>query len=334
MTLMFIRIFFFILSGVVGFYIGSILESNLLGLELGLLSGLVLIFLERRLHKVSVRGLSSMVFGLLLGIVMAKLISDILFLLPLGLFVQSTSRGELTIIFSYLGAVIALRGKDEFNIIIPYVRFRRQDVREENVLLDTSAIIDGRIFEIYKSKFVPGRLIVPEFVLKELQKLADSQDEQKRQKGRRGIDLLNTMQKDPKIDVRIREDELAIKDDVDTELVRLAKLIDAKVCTTDYNLSRVAVLQNVDILNVHELFNAMKFVIFVGQKIEVKLVKEGKESDQALAYLEDGTMIVVAGAKHLLGRSVKVIITSVLQNQAGKMVFAKLAYEEGANNNQ
>ena len=193
MTLMFIRIFFFILSGVVGFYVGSILESNLLGLELGLLSGLVLIFLERRLHKVSVRGLSSMVFGLLLGLVMAKLVSDILSLLPLGVFVQSTSRVVLTIIFSYLGAVIALRGKDEFNIIIPYVRFRRQDVREENVLVDTSAIIDGRIFEIYKTKFVPGRLVVPEFVLKELQKLADSKDELKRQKGRRGIELLNEM---------------------------------------------------------------------------------------------------------------------------------------------
>lgn len=275
-----------------------------------------------------------MVFGLLLGIVMAKLISDILALLHLGDFVQSTSRVILTIVFSYLGAVIALRGKDEFNIIIPYVRFRRQDVREENVLVDTSAIIDGRIFEIYKTKFVPGRLIVPEFVLKELQKLADSQDDLKRQKGRRGIELLNSMQKDPKIDIRIREDELAIKDDVDTELVRLAKLIDAKVCTTDFNLSQVAALQNVDILNVHELFNAMKFVIFVGEKVEIKLVKEGKESDQALAYLDDGTMIVVGGAKHLIGKTVKVMITSVLQNQAGKMVFAKLAYDESENNHQ
>lgn len=334
MTLMFIRIFFFVLSGVVGFYVGSILESNILGLELGLLSGLVLIFLERRLHKVSVRGLSSMVFGLLLGLVMAKLVSDILSLLPLGIFVQSTSRVVLTIIFSYLGAVIALRGKDEFNIIIPYVRFRRQDVREENVLVDTSAIIDGRIFQIYKTKFVPGRLIVPEFVLKELQKLADSQDELKRQKGRRGIDLLNEMQRDPKIDIRIREDDLDIKDDVDTELVRLAKLIDAKVCTTDFNLSQVAALQNVDILNVHELFNAMKFVVFAGEKLEVRLVKEGKEQDQALAYMDDGTMIVVGGARHLLGKRVKVVISSVLQNQSGKMVFAKLAYEESAKNNQ
>jgi len=324
MTLLFIRIFFLILSAIVGYYIGSIIHRPILGAELGALSGLVLIFLEQRLHRISLRGLSSMVFGLLLGVFMAKLISDILALMPLGDFFHSVSRVVLTLIFSYLGTVVALRGKDEFNIVIPYVRFRRQDVDGGSILVDTSAIIDGRMADIYKARFLTGRLIVPRCVLKELQKISDSADDNKRQRGRRGTELLRAMQNDPKIPVHIHEDELTGESGTDAKLVKLAKLLDAKICTTDFNLGRIASLQGIEILNIHELVNAVKSTVFTGETLEVKLVKEGKEPDQALAYLNDGTMVVVGGARKLIGKKITVRVESVLQTQAGKMIFAKI----------
>jgi uncharacterized protein YacL len=324
MTLLFIRIFFLILSAIVGSHIGLMVQRPLLGLELGLLFGLMLIFLEQRMHSISMRGLSAMVFGLLLGVFMAKLISDILVLIPLGTFFHSTSRVVLTIVFSYLGAVVALRGKDEFNIVIPYVRFKRQDAGGETILVDTSAIIDGRIIDIYKSHFITGRLVIPRCVLNELQRISDSADDIKRQKGRRGMEMLRSMQNDPMIGIHIHEDELAEEIEVDARLMKIAKLLDAKICTTDFNLSRIAALQKIQILNINELANAVKSAVFTGDSLGVKLVKAGKEPDQALAYLEDGTMIVVSDAHQLIGQEVTVRVTSVLQTQAGKMVFAKL----------
>ena len=210
MTLLFIRIFFVILSSVIGYYLGSFLGNPILGTQLGCLSGLILILLEQKLQSVSVRGLSSMVFGLVLGLVIAKLLSDILSLLPLGEFLHSVLRVILTVIFSYFGAVMALRGKDEFNLIIPYIRFRRQDVHETVILLDTSAIIDGRVSDIYKIHFLAGRLVVPRFVLDELQKLSDSADHLKRQRGRRGMEILKQMQDDPKMDMHIHEDDFDV----------------------------------------------------------------------------------------------------------------------------
>ena len=197
MTLLFIRIFFFILSGIIGYQVGVINQHPLIGVIVGLLGGLLLITVEATLKQVSVRGLSSMVFGLLLGIFMANLVSDILYLLPLGDVLKPILRVVLTLAFSYLGAVMALRGKDEFNLIIPYVRFKRQELKDGVVLLDTSAIIDGRISDIFKTGFLGGRLVVPRFVLHELQRLADSEDEIKRQRGRRGMEILKNMQKDP-----------------------------------------------------------------------------------------------------------------------------------------
>lgn len=335
MTLSFLRVLFLMMAGVVGYYIGTLLEIQqknghafsyaLLGAQIGCLSGLLVIFLEGRFRQVSLRGLSSMVFGLLLGVFMAKLISNVLSLLPLGPFILSVSELVLTLVFSYLGAVMALRGKDEFNIIIPYVRFQRQDMKEGIILLDSSAIIDGRIAEIYKSHFLAGRLVVPQFVLHELQRVADSQDDLKRQKGRRGLEILRQMQEDPQVDIRFHEDNLPVNQDVDTKLVSLAKMLDAKICTTDFNLNRIAALQNITILNVHKLINSVKSSVSPQEAFDVKLIKEGKEANQAIGYLDDGTMVVVNDAKHLIGQVVGVSVNSVLQTEAGRMIFARLA---------
>ena len=325
MTLLFIRIFFLILSTIIGYYIGIIIDHPVLGMETGMLFGLILVFLEQRMHRISVHGLSAMVFGLLLGVFMAKLVSDILALIPLGTFFHSISRVVMTIIFSYLGTVIALRGKDEFNIVIPYVRFNRQDAGGGSILIDTSAIIDGRIADIYKTNFLDGRLVVPRCVLNELQKIADSADDIKRQRGRRGMELLRAMQNDPHMDVHIHEDEFGDESAVDAQLIKLAKQLDVKICTTDFNLSRLASLENIGVLNIHELVNAVKSVVFTGENLNVRLIREGKEPDQALAYMDDGTMIVVSEARRLIGQKVTVHVTSVLQTQAGKMVFAKIS---------
>lgn len=325
MTLLFIRVFFIILCAVVGYQVGEIINDSIMGIVFGLIVAAFLIALESTFRKVSLRGLSSMVFGLVLGVIMAKVLSDILSLLPLGDVVQPILRVTLTIAFSYLGAVMALRGKDEFNIIIPYVRFRRQDLKEGIIVLDTSAIIDGRIVDIHKSGFLAGRLVAPRFVLHELQRLADSSDDIKRERGRRGLEILRAMQKDPTVDIRVHEDEMTGSDPVDVKLVRLAKILDGRLCTTDFNLSRMANIQDVGILNIHDLVTAVKAVVFPGEELEIRLLKEGKEHNQAIGYLEDGTMVVVGEGKKFIGQMTKVYVTSVLQTQAGRMIFAKLA---------
>jgi len=324
MNLIFIRIFFLIISIVIGYQIGSIKDIALLGAVAGSIVGMLIILLEASMHRISVRGLSSVVFGLVLGIIMAKLLSDIMSLLPLGVVAASLLRVSLTLVFAYLGAVMALRGKDEFNIIIPYVKFRRQDVREEMIILDTSAIIDGRVLDIYKTKFFEARLVVPRFVLRELQQIADSSDPIKRQRGRRGLEMLQSLQKDPSIDIKIHEEDTVEGEDVDAKLVKLAKVSESKIFTTDFNLNRIAALQGVKVLNINELANALKPVVFPGEVMEVRLLKEGKEYNQAVAYLEDGTMIVVEEGRRLIGQTVKVLVASVLQTQAGRMIFAKL----------
>ncbi|MBP6344010.1 MAG: twitching motility protein PilT [Candidatus Omnitrophica bacterium] len=325
MTLLFIRVFFTILCIVVGYQVGEIIQDSFMGIVFGLLVAAFLIAVESTFRKVSVRGLSSMVFGLVLGVIMAKVISDILSLLPLGDVFLPIARVILTVSFSYLGAVMALRGKDEFNIIIPYVRFRRQDLKEGIIVLDTSAIIDGRIVDIHKSGFLAGRLVAPRFVLHELQRLADSADDIKRERGRRGLEILRAMQKDSTVDIRVHEDEMTGQDPVDVKLVRLAKILDGRLCTTDFNLSRMANIQDVGILNIHDLVNAVKAVVFPGEELEIRLLKEGKEQNQAVGYLEDGTMVVVGEGKKHIGQLSKVYVTSVLQTQAGRMIFAKLA---------
>jgi len=324
MNLAFIRVFFLAVITAVGFFIGSIYRAEVVGLCLGALTGVVLVLLESTVKRVSVRGLSSMVFGLLLGVFMAKLVADVISLLPLGDGIIYPSRVVLTLIFSYLGSVMALRGKDEFHVIIPYVRFKRQDAGERIVLLDTSAIIDERVFQIYKTRFFDDRLVVPRFVLQELQALADSQDDIKRDRGRRGLAIVDQMRRDEEVDLRIHEDDFARETGVDAKLVRLARLLEARICTTDYNLGQVAKIQEVAALNIHELAAALQPRLVMGDRIELVLTRQGKEPDQAVGYTSDGTMVVVAGAAGHVGETVSVEVTSRLKTQGGEMLFARM----------
>lgn len=329
MTLLFVRIFFVILSTVVGFFISTYIVSpgsknGLIGALSGLLASIVLILFERGMRKVSIRNLSAAVFGLIFGLFMSWVLISAIKLIPMDAETFSIIQIILTLMFCYLGMVIAMRGKDEFNLIIPYVKFTRQDERDDIILLDTSVIIDGRISDICATKFIEGRLVVPRFVLKELQHIADSGDVLKRNRGRRGLDILNKIQKNSDIDVKIEEADFPEIQDVDAKLVKLAKVLGAKIFTNDFNLNKIAQLQGVVVLNVNELANALKPVVLPGEVLEAKIVKEGKEFNQGIAYLEDGTMIVADNTRNLIGHTVRVLVTSVLQTSAGRMIFAKL----------
>ncbi|MBI5873048.1 MAG: hypothetical protein HZB36_02775 [Candidatus Omnitrophica bacterium] len=325
MTMLFIRILFVLCCTVVGYQVGDVNNFNIVWtLAGGFIFGLVIIFLEAGMRGISVRGLSSAVFGLILGLVIARLMTSAFFaIFPLDKSMRDITAYLLTLSFAYLGMAIALRGRDEFNLIIPYVKFRRQDEKTDTVVLDTSAIIDGRVVDIIKTSFIEARLVVPRFVLKELQTIADSSDSIKRQRGRRGLEILHLIQGDSRFNLVVHEEDFPDTRDVDAKLVRLAKLLEAKIFTVDFNLNRIAELQGIKVLNINELANALKSVVLPGEAIEIRPMKEGKEHNQAVAYLEDGTMVVVEDARRYIGQNLRVVITSVLQTQAGRMVFAK-----------
>jgi uncharacterized protein YacL len=324
MNLLLVRVLFILSGMVIGHQTVASSGPGFIGMITGALVALVLIILEAGLRKVSVSGLSSAVFGLIMGLIMAKLAGDAFSLVYSDPAILSKIRVTLTFTFCYLGMVVALRGKDEFSLIIPYVRLRRQDQSGDIVLLDTSVIIDGRIVDICKTRFLGGKVIIPKFVLRELQQIADSTDPIKRQRGRRGLEILNTIQKESGMDITIHEQDFSETSEVDAKLVLLAKLLEAKILTVDFNLNRVASIQGIKVLNINELANALKPVVFPGEEMHIKLIKEGKEHNQAVGYLDDGTMVVVEDARRLINQDVKVVVTSVLQTQAGRMIFTKI----------
>ena len=329
MTLLWMRIFFIIVCGLGGGQLGdtygTIANENyaLIGLGIGVLGAIVVIVIEVLMRRASVSGLSAAVFGLIFGLIMAVLLSFALNMIPMTETLRSSLRVILMLVFCYLGMVVAMRGKDEFNLIIPYVRLSRQDMSSELIILDTSVIIDGRICDISQTKFVEGRFLIPRFVLKELQQIADSKDSLKRNRGRRGLEILSKIQKNPQVDVRIHEDDFPELVDVDAKLIKLAKTLNAKIFTNDFNLGKVAELQGIKILNINELANALKPIVLPGEMLEVKVIKEGKEYNQGIGYLDDGTMIVVENGRHLLGQTIRTSVTSVLQTTAGRMIFTK-----------
>ncbi|MFC1576663.1 PIN/TRAM domain-containing protein [Candidatus Omnitrophota bacterium] len=327
MSLVAVRLFFIILGTFVGYYIGSVMgdlsvKAGALGGGVGFLSSLIVIFVELKLRRFSARNLSAAVFGLIFGFFMAWMMTLVIKLIPMDDKIYSSLNIIFILVFCYLGMVIAMRGKDEFNLIIPYVRFARQEQRDEIIVLDTSVIIDGRIIDIAQTRFLEGRYLVPRFVLRELQQIADSQDSLKRNRGRRGLDVLNKLQKDHNIEVKIHDEDFPEVKDVDAKLVKLAKLLNAKVFTNDFNLNKIAEIQGVGVLNINDLANALKPVVLPGEEMPVRITREGKEYNQGVAYLDDGTMVVVDNARHMIGQDVTVVITSVLQTSAGRMIFA------------
>lgn len=325
MGLILVRILYVLVFGVLGYQVGVNFNNPYLGGVLAVVLSLFVIFFELVAKNVSLRGLSATIFGLILGFVMARIVMWTLMLLPIPANILEIVNIGLIFIFAYYGMVLGLRGQDDFHLVIPYVHFKRQQQYEDIILLDTSAIIDGRIVDVLETGFVEARLYVPQFVLHELQVISDSQDPIKRQRGQRGLEMLKTLQNQKNVELKIHKQETDVRGGVDDKLVKLAVLLDAKLMTTDYNLNRVATLQGVKVLNINDLSRSLKPVYLPGEVFSLKLLREGKEHNQAVGYLEDGTMVVVENANRLIGKTLKVAVTTVLQNPSGRIIFTKVA---------
>jgi uncharacterized protein YacL len=295
---------------------------------IGLLIGALVVLIDILLKGFSLRGLSAITFGLGVGMLISFLIS----VSPLFEYASVNDpqtvylfRLALFLTCSYLGTVIALRGKDDFNLVIPYVRFVPHEVDVPLVVVDTNALIDGRVAKICAAGFINAALVIPRFVLDELQHVADSPDPLRQARGRRGLDVLNDLRRIKHLDLRIHESDVVKRQDVDAKLVFLAQSLRAKLLTTDYNLAKMAEFHGVQWLNLNHLAQALHQELMVGDTIEIDLVKLGKEEGQAVGFMEDGSMVVVSAGRSHLGRRVSVEITSVLPSAGGKMVFARFA---------
>ena len=335
MSLWVIRIFFLLLCIATG-YAARELHPDLIsggpfaGIMIGFGFGGLLIAIDEMLKGFSLRAFSAATFGLILGTLVAWMLDNsklfiwvdapTLWLVRLALFVG----------FGYIGMVLAMRSnKEDFYLIIPFVRFSSQNKPENLIVLDTSSIIDGRVADIIDVNLLEGIFVVPRFVLKELQQIADSKDPVRRVRGRRGLDMLGRLQKNPKIEVKIHESDVPDEREVDAKLVRLAKSLRARLITNDYNLGKIAELQSVPYININELSKVLKPALLPGETFSIRLVREGKDRGQGVGYLSDGTMVVVNQAQHVVGQQVNVQVLSLLPTNAGVIVFADLLNANG-----
>jgi uncharacterized protein YacL len=332
-TLWAIRAVFFVLCGAGGWLVCYAVrewdDHRAVAVAIGLLIGALVILVDVLLKGFSLRGLSAISFGLAIGTLIAYLIGNS----PLFVWGEPQTiylfQLVLFIVCTYLATVIALRGKDEFNLVIPYVRFVPHEVDVPLVVVDTSVLIDGRIARVCEAGFLNAALVIPRFVLNELQAVADSSDPHKQARGRRGLEVLNELRRIKHLDIRTPESEVTKRADVDAKLVFLAQSMRAKLLTTDYNLAKMAEFHGVPWLNLNLLAKSLRPELMLGETVEVELVKPGKDEGQAVGYLDDGSMVVVAAGRPLIGQRVSAEIVSVLPTGGGKMVFAKLVSAAG-----
>jgi uncharacterized protein YacL len=332
MTLWVIRVLFLAMCTVAGFAVSQVRPefvgtpfSGVLGMVIGFGFGWLMIAIDEMLKGFSLRAFSATTFGLILGMVVALLIDHS------GLFEHAEEkerwliRLSLFLSFSYIGIVLAMRSnKEDFSLIIPYVRFAPQNKPENLLLLDTSTIIDGRIADLIEANFVEGLIVVPRFVLKEIQQIADSSDPVKRARGRRGLEMLNRLQRNDRNEIKIHEGDFPEEKEVDTKLVRLARNLGAKLYTNDYNLGKIAELQSVSYVNLHDLAQCMRTVLLPGEMLSLRIVREGKDKGQGVGYLPDGTMVVVNRAQSFVGQQVDAQVQTLHQTGAGVIIFADL----------
>jgi uncharacterized protein YacL len=336
-TLLVIRILFIVLCAIGSWLLCYTIEDwdhrRGLAIMIGLMIGSLVVLVDLMLKGFSLRGLTAITFGLGVGAVIAWLVSSSPLLNPPGKGDPQTVylvQMALFVICTYLGTVIALRGKDDFNLVIPYVRFVPHEVDVPLVVVDATALIDGRIAKVCQTQFLGAALIIPTFVLDELQAIADSPEPVKQARGRRGLQVLNELRAIKNLDIRIHQSEVTRRQDMEAKLVFLAQSMKAKLLTTDTNLATMARFQGVSWLNLHALETALRPELVIGESIAVELLKPGKEDGQALGYLSDGSMVVVNNGRAFVGKRVSAEIIGVLPSSGGKMIFANLLGEVDA----
>lgn len=301
-------------------------------LAFGVSMVLAVVAIDVFLPKDKLNILAGVFFGLLVGLLMSLGLAmvvdmiDVFYRLGLTADAKVAAKSVIGICVCYLVVTIVMRTKDDIRFVIPYVEFAKQIKGSRPIVLDTSAIVDGRIADLCQSKLFDAPILVPRFVLNELQLIADSADKLKRNRGRRGLDILNKMQANKGIDIQIDDTvvpEVEGLHGVDQKLLALVKMRDGKLATTDYNLSKVAQLRGVDVININDIANALKVVALPGETMQIRIIRPGEEEDQGVGYLEDGTMVVVEGARDKIGKEVVFNVTSSLQTSAGKMIFGR-----------
>ncbi len=317
----------------ISFFVDTEDTAAMVFAPLGILAiGGGVLFTDMREKQKHITTISAMYFGLLLGLLLGYLFSLVLEPLMMNLFgrgqIVTLGRVLITVVCCYVTISTLLQTKDEFRFIIPYVEFSKQVKGGKPLVLDTSVIIDGRIADVCDTRLIDTTLVVPRFVLQELQAIADSSDKLKRNRGRRGLDVLKRLQNNPKLDLQMHDGNVpelhtGERIRVDERLVILAKALNARVVTNDFNLNKIAQLQGVDVINLNELANALKTVAIPGEYMQVKVVKAGDQMGQGVGYLDDGTMVVIEQGRALIGQDIGIVVTSVLQTPAGRMIFGR-----------
>jgi uncharacterized protein YacL len=324
-SLIIIRVSFVVLLSAAAWFLSPFDLPAPYGAAAGLGFGLIIILFEAQVRKTTLKRLIGAAIGSLLGIVGAYLISLILGrAFPSGSPTLSFLEILLLLWMGYVGLMVGASKGEMLNLGALGGLFGGEQVSSSSFkILDTSVIIDGRIADIVETGFLDGTLVIPQFVLRELQLVADSADSLKRNRGRRGLDILQRIQKMTQLTVQILEDDFPAVPEVDMKLIELAKVYNCKIMTNDFNLNKVAQLHGVEVLNINELANALKPIVLPGEIMRVFILKEGKEYNQGVAYLDDGTMVVVDNAKKMISRTIDISVTSVLQTTAGKMIFGR-----------
>jgi uncharacterized protein YacL len=329
-----IRLIFTTILVWAGYYLAPVAGHKKISAAVAALVAICIILFELRIRRATLKTLIGAAVGSILGIVGAYLIGSLISRLeyvdPSAAHVKTFITLVLTFFMAYVGLMVGAAKGDYLELSALGGIFSDKVTRRDLKILDTSVIIDGRIADVAETGFLTGSLIIPQFILRELQQVADSPDSSKRQRGRRGLDMLNRLQNNSSLDIQIVETDFPSVREVDLKLIELGKHLDAVIVTNDFNLNKVSQLRGVSVLNINELANALKPVVLPGEAMRVFILKEGKEYNQGVAYLDDGTMVVVDNARRLIGKNADIAVTSVLQTTAGKMIFGRL-WEEAEN---
>jgi len=323
MSIFIFRLVIIALITLTGYFFPPFNLAPYYGIIVAFLLSIIIIYLEARIRKSQFKVIWGSAMGTFTGVLLGWGFGSIYQTIAQDNSTTTFIRMFFLIIMPYIGFLVGTRKFEWLDPSNFVSLFKEKGVERSHKILDTSVIIDGRISDICNTAFIEGDLIVPQFILKELQFIADSADGIKRQRGRRGLEVLDHLQKASQLSIVISDMDFPDIKDVDSKLIELAKYLDAKIITNDFNLNKVAQLQGIPVLNINELANALKPVVLPGETIRVFILKEGKEKDQGVAYLDDGTMVVVDNSRRMIGQTVEITVTSVLQTTVGKMIFGR-----------